>query len=166
MEMDPSSPGAGSGSPQMGDRLLGDSSIWTLGIVFSLYGWGDQGPEEGSHVAGERQSPSFAAQCCPPVPQWLLWGPHPLSIHYRFQSCGLLELRVRQVLFLSRKTHGHAPRAWNCDSSWAAVGGSLPPDASTQEKWEVLVIGEVQAWDGPPAPFKCLPSSLGAVDGV
>ena len=80
--------------PPDGGQVTGRlSSIWTLSIVFSLYGWGDRGPEEGPHVAGERQSPSFPAQCCPPLPQWLLWGPHPLSIHYLFQSCGLLELR-------------------------------------------------------------------------
>lgn len=158
MEMDPSSPGW-SGSPQMGDRFLGDSSIWTLG-TFSPFMDGETKAQRKGVTWQVRVSPSFPAQCCPPVPQWLLWGPHP--VHplpvpelwspgaEGFSRCFSFLVGLSAATPQSGTVIHHG-RLWGLSAPW------MP---APREKWEVLVIGEVQAWDGPPAPFKCLPSSL------
>lgn len=88
-------------------------------------------------MAGERQSPSFPAQCCPQSPSGSSGASPPLSIHYRFQSCGLPGAEVRQVLFLSRKAHGPSRRGTVIHHGrlWGTLCPLMPAPRRSGRSW-------------------------------
>ena len=149
----------------MGDRFLGDLAADGHRAWSSPFMDGEtEAQRKGVIAPGSCGRLEAVSQFPRP---WLLWSPHPLLIHYPVpELCSPgAEGSGRCFSFLERLMATPLGRGTVIHHGRLLVGGSLPTEAGTQ-KWEVLVIGEVQAWDGPPARFKCLPSSLGAVDGV
>lgn len=166
--MDCSPSGAGRG-PLLGDRSLGDLAPGEHWALFPSFMDGET-EAQGKEVItpGSQDRLESVSQLCSPV-QPPPVGPLglPSSIHLPPpSSCGLLglrDLRIRWVLFLSRKPHGHALRACSCDSScW----GPFAPHARPERGRRSCGQKEQRHRGHSTSPSTCLPSSLGAACGA